>query len=147
MKPVLLLWPGSKGSFTRLFGRGEPRAGGSYRLEGREMARKEHTVKYTTEELDELVKKGGSRSDWEKAAGMTKAEIEAAVASDPDEADMVMDWDNATAELPKPKAILNMRIDRDVLDYFRKTGKGYQTLINAVLRSYVKRKDQHHNHD
>jgi len=111
------------------------------------MTRKEHIMKYTTEELDELVKKDGSRTDWEKAAGMTKADIEAAVASDPDEADTVMDWDNATAELPKPKAILNMRIDRNVLEYFRKTGKGYQTLINAVLRSYVKRKDQHHNHD
>jgi uncharacterized protein (DUF4415 family) len=111
------------------------------------MARKEHIVKYTTEELDGLVNKDGSRSDWEKAASMTITDIEAAVASDPDEADMVMDWANATAELPKPKAILNMRIDSDVLEYFRKTGKGYQTLINAVLRSYVKRKDQHHNHD
>ena len=104
-------------------------------------------MKYTTEELDELVKKDGSRTDWEKAAGMTKADIEAAVASDPDEADTVMDWDNATAELPKPKAILNMRIDRNVLEYFRKTGKGYQTLINAILKSYVKQKDRHHNHD
>jgi uncharacterized protein (DUF4415 family) len=32
-----------------------------------------------------------------------------------------------------------MRIDRDVLDFFRKTGRGYQTRINAVLRSYVER--------
>lgn len=78
---------------------------------------------------------------------MTDVEIEAAVASDRDEADMVIDWDSATAELPKPKAVLNMRIDRDVLEYFRNTGKGYQTLINAVLRSYVKQKEQHHNHD
>ena len=31
------------------------------------MARKAHIVKYTAEELDELVKKDGSRSDWEKA--------------------------------------------------------------------------------
>ncbi len=78
---------------------------------------------------------------------MTKADIEAAVASGPGEADMVVDWDDATGELPKPKAILNMRIDRDGLEYFSKTGKGYQTLINAVLRSYAKRKDQHYNHD
>ena len=111
------------------------------------MAKKGHIVKYTAEELDELVEKDGSRSDWNKAASMTEVELEAAVASDPDEADMVMDWDSATAELPKPKAVLNMRIDQDVLEYFRKTGKGYQTLINAVLRSYVKRKDQHRNHD
>ncbi len=111
------------------------------------MARKEHTVRYTAKELDEMVEKEGSRSDWKKAASMTAAEIEAAVASDPDEADMVIDWDSATAELPKPKATLNMRIDQDVLDYFRSTGKGYQTLINAILKSYVKQKDRHHNHD
>jgi uncharacterized protein (DUF4415 family) len=30
-----------------------------------------------------------------------------------------------------------MRIDRDVLEFFRRQGKGYQTKINAVLRSYV----------
>jgi len=147
MKLAFLLWPGSKLSFTRLFGRGAASGGGSYHLEGREMARKGHIVKYTNKELDELVKKDGSRSDWEKAAGMTKADIEAAVASDLDEADMIMDWDNATVELPRPKVVLNMRIDEDVLEYFRNTGKGYQTLINAVLRSYVKRKEQHHNHD
>ncbi len=111
------------------------------------MARKKHIARYTTEELDELVKKDGSRSDWKKAASMTNAEIEAAVASDPDEADMVLHWDNATVELPRPKAVLNMRIDKDLLEYFRNTGRGYQTLINAILRSYVKRKEQHHNPD
>jgi uncharacterized protein (DUF4415 family) len=50
-----------------------------------------------------------------------------------------MDWDSVTVELPKPKADLHMRVDRDVLDFFRKTGVGYQTRINAVLRSYVSR--------
>jgi hypothetical protein len=64
------------------------------------MARKKHIVKYTTEELDELVKKDSSRSDWKKAAGMTNAGNEAAIASGPDEADMVLEWDNATVELP-----------------------------------------------
>ena len=107
------------------------------------MAKKNHIVKYTAEELAELVRREGTRSDWDKAARMTKAEVEARVASDPDEADMVMDWDNATVETPQPKAVLNMRIDRDVLEYFRKKGKGYQTLVNAVLRSYVKQKEHH----
>jgi uncharacterized protein (DUF4415 family) len=32
-----------------------------------------------------------------------------------------------------------MRIDQEVLDYFRETGRGYQTRINAVLNSYVSR--------
>jgi uncharacterized protein (DUF4415 family) len=89
--------------------------------------------------------RGESRSDWAKAAAMTSEEIEASVASDPDEADMVMDWENATIEMPQPKAVLNMRVDQEVLDYFRKTGRGYQTRINAVLKSYVSRMrhDQH----
>ncbi len=67
----------------------------------------------------------------------TPEEVEAQIAADPDEAGMVYDWDNATTEMPKPKAELHMRVDGEVLDYFRKTGKGYQTRINAVLRSYV----------
>ena len=107
------------------------------------MAKKEHIVKYTDEELAELVKREGTSSERDKAAHMTKAEIEARVASDPDEADTVMDWDKATTEMPQPKAVLNIRIDKDVLEYFRKKGKDYQTLINAVLRSYVQQK-QHH---
>ena len=56
---------------------------------------------------------------------------------------MVIDWDSATVEMPQPKAVLNMRIDRDVLEDFHKMGKGYQTRINAVLRSYVARTRHH----
>ena len=86
------------------------------------MARKAHIARYTEKELKELVKKDGSRSDWKKAASMTNAQIEAAIADDPDEAGMIMDWENATVELPQPKAVLNMRIDKDLLEYFRKSG-------------------------
>jgi uncharacterized protein (DUF4415 family) len=38
---------------------------------------------------------------------------------------------------PGPKKQITLRIDPDVLAFFRKTGKGYQTSINAVLRKYV----------
>ena len=103
------------------------------------MARKERIVKYTAKELAAKRSRGESRTDWAKAAAVTNEQLEASIAADPDEAGMVMDWDSATIELPKPKADLHMRVDRDVLDFFRKTGKGYQTRINAVLRSYVSR--------
>lgn len=107
------------------------------------MARKKHIVKYTAEELAEVVKREGTGTDWKKAGAMTAAEVEASVAADADEADMVMDWDEATVEMPKPKAVLNMRVDQDILEYFRKMGKGYQTRINAILRSYVEQKERH----
>jgi len=38
---------------------------------------------------------------------------------------------------PGPKKQITLRIDPDVLAFFRKSGKGYQTSINAVLRRYV----------
>jgi uncharacterized protein (DUF4415 family) len=103
------------------------------------MARKEHIVRYSAKELAEMRKRGETHSDWAKAAAMTDEEIEADIASDPDEAGMVVDWDSVSIELPKPKADLHMRVDRDVLEFFRKTGRGYQTRINAILRSYVER--------
>lgn len=103
------------------------------------MPRKERIVRYSADELVAKRKRGESRSDWARSAAMTNEEIEADIASDPDEAGMVVDWDSVSIELPKPKADLHMRIDRDVLEFFRGTGRGYQTRINAVLRSYFER--------
>jgi uncharacterized protein (DUF4415 family) len=103
------------------------------------MAKRGRIARYTAEELAEKRRRGETRSDWARAAALTSQEIEAQVAADPDEAGMVVDWDHLIIELPKPKADLHMRIDRDVLDYFRSQGKGYQTRINAVLRTYVER--------
>ena len=40
---------------------------------------------------------------------------------------------------PKKKAI-SIRVDEDVLDYFKKEGAGYQRRMNAVLRSYMQQK-------
>lgn len=46
-------------------------------------------------------------------------------------------WDNATIRWPdQPKKQVTMRLDADLLDWFKSKGKGYQTRINAVLRSY-----------
>ncbi len=38
---------------------------------------------------------------------------------------------------PGPKKQITLRLDPDVLAFFRKHGKGYQSTINAVLRKYV----------
>ncbi|MDR3213920.1 MAG: BrnA antitoxin family protein [Azoarcus sp.] len=39
--------------------------------------------------------------------------------------------------LPDAKHQITLRLDADVLDFFRRTGKRYQTRINAVLRAYM----------
>jgi uncharacterized protein (DUF4415 family) len=41
----------------------------------------------------------------------------------------------------KNKAQVTLRIDSDVLDWFKSQGRGYQTQINSLLRAY---KDAHH---
>jgi uncharacterized protein (DUF4415 family) len=38
---------------------------------------------------------------------------------------------------PGPKKQITLRLDLDVLDFFKKQGKGYQTVINSVLRQYM----------
>jgi len=43
----------------------------------------------------------------------------------------------AHLRLPQGKQLVSLRIDRDVLDWFKRQGKGYQSKINAVLRAYV----------
>lgn len=103
------------------------------------MRKKGRITKHTAKELAAKRARGETRSDWARAQAMTREEIEQDISSDPDEARMVVDWDKVSIELPKPKADLHMRVDRDVLDWFKRRGKGYQTRINAVLRSYVDR--------
>ncbi len=70
---------------------------------------------------------------------MTDAEIEAQMRDDPDWADFIdIDWSRATVVHPVEKQAVSIRLDRDVLDFFKAQGKGYQTRINAVLRSYMR---------
>jgi len=100
------------------------------------MKKNEHIKTYTVEQINAME----DRSDWAAAEAMTFDQIEAAIADDPDEMGMEIDWARADIKLPEPKAILNMRVDRDVLEFFKNTGRGYQTKINAILRAY---KDAH----
>ena len=103
------------------------------------MAKKAHIVRYSAKDLAGKRQRGETRSNWARATAMTETEVESDIASDPDEAGMVADWDTVSVKLPEAKADLHLRIDRDVLDFFRQTGRGYQTRINAVLRSYVEK--------
>lgn len=42
--------------------------------------------------------------------------------------------------LPRNKDSITLRVDHDVLEFFKQQGKGYQTLMNAVLKMYVQSK-------
>jgi uncharacterized protein (DUF4415 family) len=46
-------------------------------------------------------------------------------------------WATARLTMPEPKDRLTIRVDHDVVKWLKKRGKGYQTRINAILRSYM----------
>ncbi len=43
----------------------------------------------------------------------------------------------ATIRMPEPKSSITLRVDKDVLEWFKSHGKGYQSRMNAVLKAYV----------
>ena len=77
--------------------------------------------------------KKSSKTNWEQLATMPDDAIDF---SDSPELDTDF-FKNATLVLPKPKKAVSLRLDSDVLDWFKHRGSGYQTRINAVLRMYV----------
>jgi uncharacterized protein (DUF4415 family) len=48
-----------------------------------------------------------------------------------------IDWSRVSLEEPEPKQPISFRVDSDVLAFFKSQGKGYQTRMNAVLRSFM----------
>lgn len=98
--------------------------------------KEQHITRVTLEEAMALEDK----TDWERLRNMTDEEIEAQIADDPDWAGMEIDWSKAVMVEPQTKQAVSIRLDRDVIDFFKAQGKGYQTRINSVLRAYMRAK-------
>jgi uncharacterized protein (DUF4415 family) len=81
------------------------------------------------------------KTDWARVDALTDEEVEASIANDPDWAEFKdIDWSDAVLVIPAKKKAISIRVDEDVLDYFKSEGDGYQRRINAVLRSYMQQK-------
>lgn len=98
------------------------------------MESNERIVRYTEKELDEMIRRGEDRTDFVRLDAMTEEAVEAAI--DHDEEGEI-DWSTLHVGIPGPKQQLTVRFDADVIDWFKTQGAGYQTRMNAVLRSYV----------
>lgn len=91
-------------------------------------------VSYTAEEIAAKRAAGESRTDH----AMTHEEAMRRRAADPNAPQSYEGWqETITVGIPEPKKQLTLRLDADVVQWFRQQGKGYQTLINAVLKGYV----------
>jgi len=76
------------------------------------------------------------KTDWKRLDRQTSAQVEAIAASDLEGAPMSdVEW--ARAEIVRPeKVAVGIKLDSDVLGWFKDQGKGYQTRINGVLRRF-----------
>ncbi len=98
------------------------------------MQKHEDIVRYTADEIDEMLRRGESQTDWARVDAMTEEELEASI----DHAEEgEFDWSTVQVGIPGPKQQLTVRFDADVVDWFKAQGAGYQTRMNAVLRSFV----------
>ncbi len=81
------------------------------------------------------------KTDWARVRAMTEEEIDRGAESDPDNPPWTEEeLANARLSLPssEAKVPLSIRLDPEVVAYFKAGGRGYQSRINAVLRAYVR---------
>lgn len=74
-----------------------------------------------------------SKTDWDKLHAMPNKGIDY---SDIPPLDSEF-FRKGELRMPKSKPLISIRIDPDVLEWFKSQGTGYQTRINAVLRMYM----------
>jgi uncharacterized protein (DUF4415 family) len=82
------------------------------------------------------------RTNWKRLRALTEAQVHANVLKDPEvrPTDDAF-WATAKVVMPRPKRTVTMRLDADLLEWFRRN-RGYQTRINAILRAYMNAQGQ-----
>ncbi len=93
---------------------------------------RKHITRVSSDEARHLK----DETDYARLDTTTDDDIAQAVADDPDAPPLDLDWTRARLTLPPGKDVVTLRLDRDVLEWFRTQGKGYQTRINQVLRAF-----------
>ena len=78
------------------------------------------------------MKKSSRKTDWQRLDAMKDQDIDTSDIAELDD----NFFQKAELHVP-PKKPVTIRLDADVLDWFKSQGKGYQTRINKLLRSYM----------
>ena len=78
------------------------------------------------------------KTNWARFDAVTERALTVAARSDPDaQPTDAAFWKTAKLVMPERKEPITIRIDREVLDWFKSRGQRYQTRMNAVLRAYM----------
>ena len=98
------------------------------------MRRDGNIVSYTAEEIDARIDRGESQTDWARVDAMTEEEIEAVV-----DVEEEGDFDGAVAYAGLPSWLpgTTLRLDDDVVAWFKARGDGYLSRVNRALRDHI----------
>lgn len=98
----------------------------------------ENIVRYSLDDIRRKVAKGEDKTDWARIDALSDEDIKTAMRDDSDWAEfMDIDWSKAVVVYPIAKKAVSIRLDEDVIDFFKQGGPGYQTRMNAVLRHFM----------
>jgi uncharacterized protein (DUF4415 family) len=104
--------------------------------------KKDKNIKsYTAAELK--AKRAESRTDLSQVDAITDEALERLVAEDEDERGLQADWTRAKLVLPQAKQSVHLRLDQEIIAFFKAAGKGHISRMQAVLKAYV---DAHRPH-
>jgi uncharacterized protein (DUF4415 family) len=106
------------------------------------MRKKNGIVRYTAKQIAGKIARGEDRTNWRKANSLTGRRLDVSIRADIDDIRGEPDWTQAVMGVPPPKDHINIRIDHDVLEWFKSRGRGYQTLMNNLLCAFVKSQQQ-----
>lgn len=99
------------------------------------MTKSANITRMSLEEAKKRLARGEDQTDWAYVKSLTNADVEASI--DYEEEGYPI-WDTARMVYdPTCKKQITLRLDPDVIDFFKAGGPGYQTRMNAVLRSYM----------
>ncbi|MFI5331961.1 MAG: BrnA antitoxin family protein [Desulfobaccales bacterium] len=99
------------------------------------MKRDKNIKSYTAAEL--RARRAQSRSDLGRVDAQTEAELERLVAEDEDERGLQADWTRAKLVLPQAKQSVHLRLEQEIISFFKAKGKGHISRMQAVLKAYV----------
>ena len=99
------------------------------------MQKDKNIKSYTAAELKAV--RTQSRTDLRRVDAQTDAELERLLSEDADEGSLRPDWTRAKLVLPQAKKSVHLRLEEEIIAFFKSQGKGHISRMQAVLKAYV----------
>lgn len=81
-----------------------------------------------------------SQTDWTRLNAMDDGYLTENARRDPDNPEWTEEaWKRMESQPDRKKRDVHLKLDEDIVRWFKSFGRGYQARINAVLRAFVKR--------